>query len=158
MNIPANIIGICLIIISSTATAQIQLQTLKELNDSMQKDPRPVLFFLSAEWCSYCHLQKKELKAFFESPAKPFYYLEFDIENKQPACFNHRYFSYKPNGVQTGIHEFAVFLSGTREGVQCPAWILIDAGYNFIFRHAGMLFSRDLKEIITQLKPIEKQQ
>jgi thioredoxin-related protein len=151
MNITAKITAICLMMINS-ATAQVQLKSVAELNDAIRNDPKPVLFLLSAEWCSYCHLQKRELKEFFESPTKQFYYVEFDIENKKPVDFNNKNYSYKPNGIQTGIHEFAIFLSGSNEGVSCPSWVLIDNNCNFIFRHAGVLSSRAMTEMMQLLK------
>ncbi len=131
-------------------TAQIPRVSIYDLDSCMKIKAKPVLILFTAEWCKYCFAQKNEFKKSIARRNKEnsFYYVEFDIEDTKNVLFNDRVYYYNPTGIGAGIHDFTIHIGAFREGVVCPAWVLIDQQYNILFKHPGLLSSDQLTELM----------
>ena len=141
--------------ISLPCAAQ-QLNTLSAsaLDSAVQAAPRPILFLLSTDWCKYCRMQKNQIlknKDFQNAATELFYYVGFNAESKEDIALNGHRYRYKATGVSTSLHELAVALNGS-DAITFPTWVLLDEGYEVLFRHSGVLSPNQLKEMLAALK------
>lgn len=149
------IIPVILLLAALTVKAEDRSRHHSAIDSSMKAAPRPILVQLSTDWCRYCRMQQYYLEKNkdFRALLPRFYYMELDAESREPIVFNGREYTYRPNGIKTGIHELAVALGGEEE-LSYPAWILLDKDYRVIFRYHGVLNEAQLEALmrmITQL-------
>jgi len=91
----------------------------------------------------------------FSDPDRPFHYVVFDAEQRNPVIFGRQTFRYKPAGTTSGIHELAIALNGS-EKIAFPTWILLDAEHGVLFRHGGVLNPPEMKKLLEAIGTIGK--
>lgn len=151
------LVFIMVFLLGSIATAQRKTFAIDDVDSLMQTERKPILVLLSTNWCTYCHMQKKQLEKDkdFLKKADNLYHVIFDAERESPVIFNKQLFRYKPNGTSSGIHELAVALNGS-EKIAFPTWVILDTNYQITFRHNGVLGTKQLKIVLDELDLINK--
>ena len=97
---------------------QVDWTTFDDLPEKMREAPKPILIFITADWCKFCEMQKNTTFKSLEVISKinaAYYAIELDGEGKDPITFLNRIYGYKPTGSETGYHELAYFL-GSKDG------------------------------------------
>ncbi len=135
------------------ANAQPSLKTVdfEDLPTLQSSQEKPVLVFLTADWCRYC---KNVEQTSFREPEivkqlnEEFYVVIFDIESRKSIEFLGQEYRYKSTGLNTGVHELAEKL-GTIEGVlNTPTFVVMDSAMNIVFQYGGYMDSQQILQLI----------
>src|SRR5690554_6697791 len=92
------------ILTSLTASAQLKTVPIGELTDSIRLHPKPALILISTSWCTYCAMQKAQIRKNreFQEALSYLYYTELDAETRQELVFNDTTYAFKATGISTG--------------------------------------------------------
>lgn len=126
----------------------------EDLTDLQFNEERLVLVFLTAEWCTYCEriketsYKQKEITSVLN---EDFYYVEFDIEQKNTITIGEQEFVFVPSGVDTGIHQFAEAI-GTVDGVvSTPTFVVLNARWEIVYQYNGFMNQLEIREFLNEL-------
>ena len=132
--------------------SQVKVNAISEIDSLLRIQPKPILVLLSTDWCSYCKVQKQlvQRNEKFKAKGSTFYYVEFDAESTDDIIFKGKMFktSSKKNRKQT--HELTFYLLGNSKPIY-PTWLLLDSGYNVLFKHQGFLKPKFLDELVEKI-------
>lgn len=135
------------------ANAQPRLNTVdfEDLSALQASKEKPVLVFLTADWCRYC---KNVEQTSFREPEivkqlnEEFYVVIFDIESRKPIQFKGQEYRYKSTGLNTGVHELAEKI-GSIEGVlNTPTFVVMDSAMKIVFQYGGYMDSQQIKSLL----------
>ena len=135
------LIQFLLVGISSLAAQSINWLDFTELSDSLRANPKPVMVFISADWCAYCKLQSSKTfknKQVIEA-LKDHYCLELNTESSEEIRFLNRTYHFIPAGVNTGTHELARLLGSINGQITLPTTVLLDDHLQPVKQEAGYL-------------------
>ncbi|WP_177180942.1 thioredoxin family protein [Parapedobacter koreensis] len=132
------------------AMGQIIATPIHELTDSMRLHPKPALILISTTWCTYCQMQKAQLRKnkAFQSASRQFYFTEFDAEFKEDIPFNGTTYRFKSTGIATGTHDLAFVLGNLANKLTLPTWVLIDENFEIRLKYPGLLNPEDLNSLL----------
>ena len=79
-----------IVLIGQNCLAQIKLTDIGRVDSAMNATKKPLVMLLSTGWCSYCQMQKAQLRKNkdFIKAANHFYYVEFDAESDKNVHFH----------------------------------------------------------------------
>lgn len=120
----------------------------KELDSLQLTEKRPVVIVVYTSWCKYCELMKQTTLSDDSVSLylnQQYYTLFLDAENKKQIAFNHKTYSFKPTGLNSGIHELAVALAG-KEKVIYPTVYILNNRLDRIAAFQGYLTARELRK------------
>lgn len=116
-----------------------------DLADSMRNNPRPVLVFITADWCPYCKLQRSKTFAKKQATSElaGYYCLELDAEFPETIQFLNRSYHFEPTGVRTGTHQLARLLGSDDGQLVLPTTVLLNDKLQLMSRKKGYLGPQD---------------
>lgn len=117
--------------------------------------PRPLVLFITADWCSYCKLMKKKVFTNAELANKiesEFYFAELDGEFSEPISWAGRTYRFSPSGLRTGTHELALHLGAVNGKLSYPTLVILDENGKVIFRYGGFLTAMEMFKILDTVK------
>ncbi len=122
----------------------------EHLNDSLRKERRPLLIFIHTDWCKYCKMM--EVKTFAEPELakklnQQFYCLSLNAEEAKTIPFLNRRYTFKPTGVNTGIHELAELLGTEKGRLTYPTTVFFDQNLQLLSRVVGALDAGRLQQL-----------
>ncbi|AEI48084.1 thioredoxin family protein [Runella slithyformis] len=128
----------------------VQWTSFEHLNDSLRKERRPLLIFIHTDWCKYCKMM--ELKTFTEPGLaqklnQQFYCLSLNAEEAKTILFLNRTYTFKPTGVNTGIHELAELLGREKGRLTYPTTVFFDQNLQLLSRVVGALDAARLQQL-----------
>ncbi|QNL49337.1 thioredoxin family protein [Olivibacter sp. SDN3] len=145
---------ICFIVMQTAAiAAPADTVDITRLPTLQAKEKRPVILLIGTNWCAYCHAMKQNLakEPLASLVATSYYYVVLDAEEKRTIRFASRYFSYRPNGVDTGLHELAEWFGKSEEGeLSYPTLCILDSNGNVQFKYAGFLRKNELDRLLRE--------
>ncbi|WP_413532015.1 thioredoxin fold domain-containing protein [Empedobacter brevis] len=130
---------------SLTLNAQI---TLEKFNADFNKKPKPILLYFSTNWCSYCMIQKKQIKKddeLLQLLDNEIYFIEFDAETKKSIIFLNKEYEPKSNGK---IHSFLEEFIDQNEQISYPYWVLISEDFKIEMTYNGLIKNKPLKLLL----------
>ena len=117
-------------------------RNVEELPVLQSEQDRPVLIFLTAEWCTYCERIKQtsfKQKDIITTLNDYFYYIEFDIEQKEPVTIVEQKFVFIPTGVDAGIHQFAEAIGTVNGAVTTPTFVVLNSRWEILYQYNGFM-------------------
>ena len=129
----------------------LKIHEFEDLAELQSQDQRPVLVFLTAEWCRYC--KNVEQTSFRETEIieklnNDFYTIIFDIEDRKAVKLFGQEFRYKSTGLNTGVHELAELI-GTVDGVlNTPTFILFDTNLQIQYQYGGFMNTEEIAYLL----------
>ncbi len=137
-----------------SAQGQVKSIPIGRLADSMRSQPKPALILITAEWCTYCRMQKVQLQKNmdFQSASADFYFSELDAETKDPIAFADTMYHFKNTGASTGRHDLAYVLGNQHNRLAFPTWVLVNENFEIVFKYPGVLKPSDLEVLIGALR------
>ncbi len=134
-----------------------QLKTYEfEQLDSLQKTKnKTVVVYIYTSWCKYCHVMKNitfKNKKIIEQLNDNFYFINFNAEDKRSIYFNGKTFTYKPTGVNTGVHHLAEELASINKKSAYPTLCFLNANNEIIFQFPEFISYKDLMIVLNQPK------
>ncbi len=134
------------------AWGQINAIPIRELTDSIRLHPKPSLILISTSWCTYCRMQKAQLKKNRDFQASThFYFSEFDAETEKNITFNDTTYTFQRTGVDIGTHELAYALGSIDNRLAFPTWVVIDENFNILLKYSGVLDKSTLTKLVDHL-------
>ena len=105
---------------SGNVRGQLATTSISDLTDSVRLHPKPTLIFISTTWCTYCRMQKAQLKKHseFHSASDYLYFSEFDAETMEPIIFNGHTYAFKSRGSRPEVTNWH-----SRWGTSTEGWL-----------------------------------
>lgn len=121
---------------------------INEMEAKLKEEPKHLVIKFSTEWCGVCKIQDRRIEKSEELKeilSERIYFIEFDAESTESFRLGGEEFRGKTNR----IHEFAeILLEG--ETIY-PAWLILNSDLEIIFKYTGLLKSKELISIFTQI-------
>lgn len=114
--------------------------------------PRPLVLFITADWCSYCKLMNKKVFTNAEIANKiesEYYFAELNGEFSEPISWAGRTYRFSPSGLRTGTHELALHLGAVNGKLTYPTLVILDKDNKVLYRYSGYLKSGELLDLLT---------
>lgn len=131
---------------------ELEVVTFENIVELQKKEKRPIVVFLTADWCTYC--KRVENTSFDEKEVinllnSEFYFISFNIEYKETIKFGETNFKYNSAGLNSGVHELAEAI-GTIDGIlNTPTFVVLNSSFEINYRYGGFM---DTKEILALLR------
>lgn len=143
-------IALMLLLPIANSFAQVKPLTFGQVETLQKADAKPVLIFIYTEWCRICAGMKQttfkngEVAKLLNSK---FYVVFLNAEEKEDILFDGRRFSYKPSGVNTGVHQLAEQLGSINGQVSYPSLSFLNAKNEIIYQYDGYLDAPSLIKV-----------
>jgi thioredoxin-related protein len=131
-----------LLAFSQQLSAQVKEVTFREVELFQRGEKRIVMVLIGAEWCKYCDAMKRSVlkdKRLTGILDKAFYNVFLNADNKDDIIFAGRKFTYKPSGINTGVHELVEELGTINKQISFPSVCFLNEKNEIIYQHAGYL-------------------
>lgn len=126
--------------------------TFEEVEEIHQQIPKPILVFLYTDWCKICFGMKKTTfknQEVIKLLNNNFYFVKLNAEEKQDITFLGKFFTYKPTGTNTGMHELAVELGTIKKTIIYPTTIILNTVFEIDAQLTGLYNARKMIGILT---------
>ena len=126
--------------------------TFEEVEEIHQQIPKPILVFLYTDWCKICFGMKKTTfknRKVIQFLNEKFYFIKLNAEEKQDITFLGKIFTYKPTGINTGMHELAVELGTIKKTIIYPTTIILNTVFEIDAQLTGLYNTRKMIDILT---------
>ncbi|WP_339342622.1 DUF255 domain-containing protein [uncultured Polaribacter sp.] len=126
--------------------------TFEEVEEIHQQIPKPILVFLYTDWCKICFGMKKTTfknRKVIQFLNEKFYFIKLNAEEKQDITFLGKIFTYKPTGINTGMHELAVELGTIKKTIIYPTTIILNTVFEIDAQLTGLYNARKMIGILT---------
>lgn len=158
-SIPFRLLMLSLLMLGASAlSAQVRTIKFDELKGLQQKEKRLVMVLVGTEWCKYCHAMKHSI---LRNPkikttlANNFYTVFLNAEEPDNIIFADQVFKYKPNGVNTGVHQLAEELATIQGQVSYPSLIFLNHKNDIVYQNSGYLEPAKLAVLLQRIQNIE---
>ena len=122
--------------------------SLEKFNSIFNENPKPILLYFSTNWCSYCMIQKKQLKkedGLLQILNNDFYFIEIDAEANQSIIFLGREYKSSSNGK---MHSFLEEFIDKKDQISYPYWVLISEEFKIEMKYTGLIKNKPLKLLL----------
>ena len=122
--------------------------SLEKFNSIFNENPKPILLYFSTNWCSYCMIQKKQLKKedeLLQILNNDVYFIEIDAEANQSIIFLGREYKSSSNGK---MHSFLEEFIDKKEQISYPYWVLISEEFKIEMKYTGLIKNKTLKLLL----------
>lgn len=126
--------------------------TFEEVEEIHQQIQKPILVFLYTDWCKICFGMKKTTfknRKVIQLLNEKFYFIKLNAEEKQDITFLGKIFTYKPTGINTGMHELAVELGTIKKTIIYPTTIILNTVFEIDAQLTGLYNARKMIGILT---------
>ena len=121
---------------------------LEKFNSIFNENPKPILLYFSTNWCSYCMIQKKQLKKedeLLQILNNDVYFIEIDAEANQSIIFLGREYKSSSNGK---MHSFLEEFIDKKDQISYPYWVLISKEFKIEMKYTGLIKNKPLKLLL----------
>ena len=114
--------------------AEIQWKTWTELEKALEEEPKPVLIYFNAEWCSYCKKLDREVftkKEVIKKINNDYYAVKMDVESKETIVFDGVTFINKQAETKrNGVHQLPLLLASREDELfTLPATLIFNQDF-----------------------------
>lgn len=141
-------------IIWSQEKSELKIYSFNEIEKLHKENPKPVVVFIHADWCTYCHAMEqttftneKVITLLNES----FYFVKLNGEQKEDITFLGKTFVFKPYG-NSGTHELALELATIKKRMVYPTTIILNSKFEIDLQLDGYINKRKMTSILKKLK------
>ena len=111
------------------------------------QNPKPILVYIYTDWCKFCFGMNKKTfsdKRLIRTLNNNFYFVKLNAESKKDITFLNKTFTYKPSGINTGLHELADELASVKNKVSYPTITKLNTSFEIEFQKIGFINSEKL--------------
>lgn len=141
------------------ALAQLNSVRFEQLDSLQQAETRPVVVFISTDWCRYCSRMKRTTlrdERVVKELSGKFYFVPLNAEERKDISFHGHTFRYRPTGNGTGVHELAEQLGSVDGRLSYPTLSVLNADMEIIYQHGGYLSAKELSTLLALVKKEQK--
>ena len=138
----------------SQETPELKIYSFEEVEKLHKETPKPVVVFIRADWCKYCHgMQKTTFKdeKVIKLMNEFFYFIELDGEQREDITFLGKTFVFKPYG-NSGTHELALELATKRKRMAYPTTSILNKEFDISAQLVGFLNKRKMASVLRKMK------
>ena len=135
----------------SVANAQLKVWSFSDVDSLYAVEKKPVFYFITAPWCTYCHAMKKSTftdERVTKMLENNFYFVELDGEKDQEIVFRGHAFNFRPTGNGTGLHELARLLGEIDGEVELPTVGVLNTDYEIVFQQAAFMDKKVMRRVL----------
>lgn len=128
-------------------------------NVENQKNNKPTVVFIYADWCKYCHAMEAitfKNEEVIKILNHNFNFIKFNAEHKEEVNYLGNTFLFKPNGKKSGTHDLAMSLGKINGKLELPTTVVLNMKNEIIFQYASMLKPNELITILNTILTNEK--
>lgn len=140
----------------SQETKELKIYSFEEVEKLQKENPKPVVVFIHAKWCGYCHQMRGTV---FTDPKiinmlnESFYFISFDGEYRKDITFLGKTHSFKPYR-NSGTHELALKLATKGKRMAYPTTLVLSREFKVKKRFVGFLNKRKLLSVLKRAKKL----
>ncbi len=129
-----------------------QDKPISDLEAVVGTSSKPVVVFIHTDWCTYCEkmLQTTFLDDVILSQLEGRLFF-LNAEKEGPITIRGQVFSINQTGKNKGIHELAVQLANSDEGVLYPSTVVLNNDFEIIYLKQGFMDGPTFKYLLEQL-------
>ena len=147
--------GLIFLFFATQYHAQLKKYSFAQVEALQKIEERPVMVFVTADWCSYCQMTK--IKTFenaeiIKNINEKFYFIELNQNEKETIHFMGKTYQYISNGYKTGSHELAQALTKNNVENLYPTTIVYDRKNQLLFKKQEFLKIEDVVILSKSLK------
>lgn len=141
---------IVLFFFTTSLSAQLTKYKFSELETLQMQEPKPVLVFVTADWCSYCQLT--ENTTFKNSEVidlinEQFYFVELNVAEKEDIEFFGKVYRFRSTGYKTGSHELAEAFAYNENGALYPTTVIFNKEQEVLFKKQEFLKTEEILKV-----------
>lgn len=129
--------------------------TFSEVEKVQQQNPKPIIVFITTDWCKICHGMKSTTfkdRDIIQLLNDKFYFIKLNAEEKEDITFLKRTFVYKPTGINTGLHELANQLGSVGNVMIYPTTTFLNSNFEIDLQLTGFYNKKRMKKILAKYK------
>lgn len=149
-----NFVFLALLLYAEVYGQELISRKVEDLTALQINEERSVLVFLTADWCTYCERIKEtsfKQKEIISVLNEDFYYVEFDIEQKNTITIGEQEFVFVPSGINAGIHQFAEAVGTVDGAVSIPTFVVLSSSWEILYQYNGYMNTNQIKKFLIRL-------
>ena len=140
----------------SQETKELKIYSFEEVEKLQKESPKPVVVFIRAKWCGYCHQMRGTV--FTDSKVinmlnESFYFISFDGEHRKDITFLEKTYSFKPYR-NSGTHELALKLATKGRRMAYPTTLILNKEFKVKKRFVGFLNKRKVLSVLNRARKL----
>jgi thioredoxin-related protein len=127
--------------------------TFSEVEKIQQQNPKPIIVFITTDWCKICHGMKSTTlkdRDIIQLLNDKFYFIKLNAEEKEDITFLKRNFVHKPTGINTGLHELANQLGSVGNVMVYPTITFLNSNFEIDLQLTGFYNTKRMKQILAK--------
>lgn len=135
--------------LSVNSYSQVKIQSINSVDTLVNYK----IIMTSAEWCQICKHSTEIIQNSNKIDSlsqNEILFFKFNTESKNDIEFNNNTYKFSPNGIDTGIHEFLLFLSEESKEISLPQFFIIHNNI-LIQSYDGLLTENEWIRLIESL-------
>lgn len=141
----------CITVQSQSDKEILKIFSFEEVEILQKQNPKPILVYIYTDWCKFCFGMNKNTfsdRRVIKNLNDKFYFIKLDAENKKDITFLNKTFTFKPSGINTGIHELTNELASIKNNVSYPTITKLNQNFEIEFQKVGFINSKNLLQFI----------
>lgn len=137
-----------------TENTVLKIHTFAEVEKLHLLNPKPVVVFITTDWCKICHAMKKTTfknETIIRNLNTKFYFIQLNGEEKKDLHFLGKTFVYKPTGTNTGIHELANELASKKGRIAYPTTVVLNSNLEIDAQLIGFINSKKMTSLLKSM-------
>ncbi len=122
-------------IVLSGFSQELKWTSIHDLEDSMDKEVKPILVKIETPWCGYCKLMDKKVypyKKVRKELSQNYYYVKLNAEENQTITLNDTTYNYKIYGGKRGMQDLARKWAKRNGTIKYPTTVILDESYQVV--------------------------
>ncbi|WP_199117374.1 thioredoxin family protein [Pedobacter sp. ASV28] len=127
---------------------QLKSYKIDQLEKLQKVEPRKVLIYVYASWCSYCKAMDQVVwrdTSIIRLLNRSVYFVKFDVEQQDVVFFNGAKYDFKAS---KGVHDFVLEITRSKHQIAYPMLVLWSEDYKPLIEYHSFLSAKELKEIL----------
>lgn len=141
---------IILFFLATSLSGQLTKYKFSDLEALQMQEPKPVLVFVTADWCAYCQLTENTTfknAEVIDLINEQFYFVELNVAEKEDIEFFGKVYRFKSTGYKTGSHELAEAFAYNEKGSLYPTTVIFNQEQEVLFKKQEFLKTEEILKV-----------
>ena len=131
---------------------ELKRTAVNDLSEEIQKEKRPIVFFIYTDWCGFCHQMEQQTWTDTDVIQKlnsKYYFTPLNAESEENYTIANMEFQN-----QTGTNELAVALAFDGKRLAYPSLVILSSEYEIIYQQSGYQSPNEVKQLLNKLEEL----